>query len=237
MTLPPVPRPPTQSIDAPPAPAVTTAARPGRGLVVALVSTAILATVLAAGLVAVSIVATTHDDDTDLTGLEEQLEELSGSFAPFPGEEDWYEYEEELYGAEDAYVVEDGDVLDATEDACEDLQSTAADLPFLSGGDPATALTAVRDAVAAIVAGIDTVEDLDADSDEWRGDLVLLQEQLDEAVMALGGGGPVELDFEAGDDIGYRMYWGSPVGCEPPLRLLALDPDYPIYGDTYSYAS
>lgn len=237
MTLPPVPRPPTESIDAPADPGATPAPRPGRGLVVALVSTAFLATLLAAGLVAVSVVATTQDDGTDLTALEEQLDELSGSFGPFPDDEDWYEYEEELYGDGEAYYVEDEDVADATEDACEDLQSTAADLPLLSSADPVPPLTAVRDAVAAIVAGLETIEDLDSDSDEWRGDVVLLQEQLDEALASLGSGGPAELDFSAGDDIGMRMYWGSPVGCEPPLQLLALDPDYSVYGDTYSYAS
>ena len=68
-------------------------------------------------------------------------------------------------------------------------------------------LTTVRDAVGAIVAGVDSVEDPDSDSEAWR------------------------------DDIARRMYWGSPVGCEPPLQLLALDPDYSVYGETYSYVS
>lgn len=235
MTLPPVPRPPTEHVELQALPVAAPAPRSGRGLVVALLSTGLVAVLLAGGLVAVSIVAMTQGDEADLTALEDQLEELSGSLSPFPGEEDWYE--EELYGYEDDYVVEDDDVLDATAEACEDLQSTTSALPLLTGEDPTAALTAVRDAVTSIVTAVDTVEDLDPDSDEWRGDLVLLQEQLAEAVVALGEGSPVELDFEVGDDIGYRMYWGSPVGCEPPLRLLALDPDYPLYGDTYSYAS
>lgn len=237
MTLPPVPRPPTETFHAPVTRAAAPAPRPGGGLVVALVSTAFLSALLAVGLVTVSIVALSQDDGTDLTALEDRIEELSDLGMPYSGDEDWDEYEDELYGFEDDYVVEDDDVLDATEAACEDLQSTAAALPFLSGEDPTAALTAVRDAVTSIVAAVDTVEDLDADSEEWRGDLLVLQEQLDEAVVTLGEGGPVELDFEAGDDIGYRMYWGSPVGCEPPLRLLALDGDYPLYGESYSYAS
>ena len=62
-------------------------------------------------------------------------------------------------------------------------------------------------------------------------------EQLDEALTVLTEGGRPELDFSAGDDIAMRMYWGSPVGCEPPLQLLALDPDYSVYGETYSYVS
>ena len=234
MTLPPVPRPPIETTVA--AATTTTPIRTGRGLVVALVSTGFVAVLLAAGLVAVSIVATSQGDDADLTALQDQLDELAGSGAPFLGEEDWYEYEDELYGFEEAYLVEDEDVVDATEDACEDLQSTAADLPLLSTADPLPPLTAVRDAVAAVVAGVDSVEDLDSDSEEWRGDVALLLEQLEEALATVGAGGTAELDFAAGDDIAMRMYWGSPVGCEPPLQLLALDSDYSVY-ETYSYAS
>ena len=234
MTLPPVPRPPIETTVA--AATTPTPIRTGRGLVVALVSTGFVAVLLAAGLVAVSIVATSQGDDADLTALQDQLDELAGSGAPFLGEEDWYEYEDELYGFEEAYLVEDEDVVDATEDACEDLQSTAADLPLLSTADPLPPLTAVRDAVAAVVAGVDSVEDLDSDSEEWRDDVALLLEQLEEALATVGAGGTAELDFAAGDDIAMRMYWGSPVGCEPPLKLLALDPDYSAY-ETYSYAS
>lgn len=234
MTLPPVPRPPTETPHAPAAPSV--GARGGRGTVTALISTCVLALALAAGLVAVSVVALTQDDDTDLSALEERIEQLAGAGGPFLGEDDWNEYDE-LYGFEDAYVVDDDDVFDATEDACSDLQATAAALPLLGAADPLQPLTDVRDAVAAIVAGVDSVEDLDADSEEWRDDVALLLEQLDDALVELSAGAEPELDFAAGDDIAMRMYWGSPVGCEPPLRLLALDPDYAPYEDTYSYVS
>jgi hypothetical protein len=206
--------------------------------ITAVVVSTFLATLVAVCLTVVTVVALARDTGgDDVERIADLLEELSA----YP--DDVYEWDEG-YGeewddgfTEDGYVVEDEDVVDATDEPCRDLVDAAASLPFLSPQDPVPALGALRDAVGSIISAIDDTGADDSATEAWRDDLAELQSQLETAVATATAGEVPELDVSS-DDLAFRMYWGSPIGCEPPLRLVALDPDFSLLdaGGSSGYA-
>ncbi|GAA1731584.1 hypothetical protein GCM10009710_10300 [Aeromicrobium alkaliterrae] len=186
-------------------------------------------------LTAVTIVALARGGSGDDT---ERIADLLEELTEFPDDGYAWGYEDDEYfdDYEGDYVVEDDDVYDAVEQPCIDFLDASEALPFLGPGDPVAALTAVRDAVGSIIAAVDETGADDTDTEAWRADLETLRTQLDEAIGVATAGGYPELDLATDGDLAFRMYWGAPIGCEPPLRLLALDPDYPVDGGGYSYS-
>ncbi|WP_229054212.1 hypothetical protein [Aeromicrobium sp. Leaf350] len=229
MSLPPVPPPPSQvPLQLPQQSAARSRTSPGLWVALAV---AVLAVV---GATTVSIVAVSQDSDDSGDDVADVLRDLTELDPGYELDEFGYEYD----GSE--YFVEDEDVLDATEDACDELHSAASELSFYAPqSDAAAGLAGVVDAVAALLVAIDSVGNLDDDSEQWRDDVETLATMLTEAQVGFAAGEPVELDLMSDDDLAYRMSWGAPIGCEVPVRVLALDPDYPVYSveDDYSYAS
>lgn len=133
--------------------------------------------------------------------------------------DDGYPYTESDYG----YAVDDEEIDEAVEGACEDLRLADELLgPFSSATDAAPVYASIADAGREIVEAVDATGTSDEDALAWRDDWHALVPRIDSFARDLAtGNGAARLDppLDDGESVLWRMDGGSPVGCESPSAL------------------
>lgn len=119
------------------------------------------------------------------------------------------------------------ELLDAVIPFCLDMHDAARTLSRFSGPEEGRAsVLAVSTAVDSVVAAVDRVQDVDELTLYWRDNMIEFRDRLDAYAASLAAGNVEPPDLGGEDGLLEELEYDSPVGCEPPLVVASLDPEF-----------